>query len=534
MFIGTRELTDDAVLEADVCVVGSGPAGLAVAHGFLARRERVIVLEAGGERPSWRSQGLYRAEVTGAPNHAATHSRFRAYGGSGTRWTGQCVPLEAIDFERREALPESGWPFDLEHLRPWYRRAAALLGLGAGTDACEREAVPLLGGDSRLAATTIRFARPIDIGASLRAAFAASDNVDVVLETSVVDLVTDATGRRLDAVRCRAAGGTRRLEVRARRFVLAAGGIENPRLLLASTSRGGAGLGNEHDLVGRYFHDHPYLTGAYWRPSARASADGTASGALVIEDFAALARGRGAHAALTLDPALRRREGLAGCVGYFVHREPWQLERAYHAPGGRAVVHLAELLRGERVPDLDIGASLRDLARDPRAAATTLAGPLRTRLEHRAPRLALRTVLEATPRADSRVTLERERDAHGLPRARVDWRVSGDDWRGEARLCEELARVIGSRGLGTLVDDPGTDADGWPHSMNGGKHHMGTTRMHADPTRGVVDADARVHGLENLHVAGSSVFPSGGWANPTLTIAALSIRLADHLITKLS
>jgi len=120
-----------------------------------------------------------------------------------------------------------------------------------------------------------------------------------------------------------------------------------------------------------------------------------------------------------------------------------------------------------------------------------------------------------------------------MPRVRVDWRLNPEDRRGLDRLRAVLHAVVRDRGLGTLVDDPSNDETGWPTSMVGGKHHMGTTRMHVDPKQGVVDPACRVHGLANLYVAGSSVFPTSGYANPTLTIVALALRLADHLKARL-
>jgi choline dehydrogenase-like flavoprotein len=145
------------------------------------------------------------------------------------------------------------------------------------------------------------------------------------------------------------------------------------------------------------------------------------------------------------------------------------------------------------------------------------------------PRLALKTVIETTPNPASRVTLGEERDALGMPRVRVDWRINSGDRRGLGRLYEVMRQELARLGLGRLVEDPAVDSDGWPVSFSSGMHHMGTTRMHDDPQQGVVDANCRVHDLANLYVAGGSVFPTGGIANPTLTIVALALRLADHL-----
>jgi choline dehydrogenase-like flavoprotein len=121
-----------------------------------------------------------------------------------------------------------------------------------------------------------------------------------------------------------------------------------------------------------------------------------------------------------------------------------------------------------------------------------------------------------------------QRDALGLRRIRLDWRLAEADRRSLIAHVRNLATEFGALGIGRMRVDIG-DPESWPAVVSGGSHHMGTTRMHDDPRQGVVDRDCRVHGLANLYVAGGSVFPTGGAANPTLTIVALTLRLADHL-----
>jgi choline dehydrogenase-like flavoprotein len=148
---------------------------------------------------------------------------------------------------------------------------------------------------------------------------------------------------------------------------------------------------------------------------------------------------------------------------------------------------------------------------------------------------------EQAPNPASRVMLSEERDAFGLPRIALDWQLLDVDKRSLKVTMEALDRELRRLSLGRVepsawLDEPETPWVADPLVSNhpvGGYHHMGTTRMATSPRRGVVDADCRVHGLGNLYVAGSSVFPTGGWANPTLTILALALRLGDHLGRKL-
>jgi choline dehydrogenase-like flavoprotein len=143
----------------------------------------------------------------------------------------------------------------------------------------------------------------------------------------------------------------------------------------------------------------------------------------------------------------------------------------------------------------------------------------------------LLTRQEQAPNPDSRVTLGAERDALGMPRVKLDWRLTELDRRSFQAFYEVLGRELGRSGVGRvrMRDWVMEKGPSWPSSLGGGWHHMGTTRMHADPKRGVVDANCRVHGVGNLYVAGASVYPTAGCANPTLTLVALSLRLSDHL-----
>ena len=527
MFVSALEIGDGQPLEADLLVVGAGPAGLLLAHELMGRGFRIVIVESGGFAPSRDAQLLNRGTIHGAPTHLPTHSRHRIYGGSTTRWAGQCVPLEPVDFEARPGLRHSGWPIARSDLDGHYARAARRLGCDpAAFDvaALERRAGPLppiAGGE--IAAAAIGFAQPLDIGAALRDELSRATDVTILLDTTATAVETEAGMARATGIRFATRDG-RRGRCTARRLVLAAGGIENPRLMLASTDRSPAGIGNAHDVVGRYFIDHPYLMPAWLDPSEPAHGRGPH----VIETFEQAAAGPRGHAVFTLDPDLRRREALPACVGYFVRREAWQLSRSYVSPGGKAVVHLAELARGERLRDADLRRSALDLVRSAPAALATLAGHVSGALAPR-PRAALRICLEATPRPDSRVTLGRARDALGQRLPDIAWRLNDCDWAALDRFRHAFAAAIGSAGIGRLVYDDSRDRQGYPLSMTGGRHHMGTTRMHDDPRLGVVDRNLRVHGMDNLYVLGSSVFPTGGWANPTLTIAALALRLSDHL-----
>ena len=385
-------------------------------------------------------------------------------------------------------------------------------------------ALPLAGD---LEPILFRFGHPRDFGQAYRQELEHAVNVDVWLNASAVEIQPTADLRSVEALVVKILNH-HRLVVRAQVYVLACGGIENARLLLASNRTAPAGIGNQHDLVGRFFMDHPYLTTGHFVPASARHADGPH----VIRSFKRVGLDQRSHVGYVLSERVRRDEELTGCSAYFLRRLASATAPEHFSRGGKSWLRLGELLQHRTLTGAEVGQHLWNVAKGCREVGLTLG---RRALEVIRPRhvLALRIILETTPRPDSRVTLAPARDRLGMPLVKVDWRISASDRRGLDRLRRALAEAIATKRLGTLIDDPGVDETGWPHSMEGGKHHMGTTRMHVEPKHGVVDPDGRVHGVANLYVTGSSVFPTSGYANPTFTIVVLALRLADHLKTRL-
>lgn len=527
MFHDSRRLDDGAEIRVDVCIVGAGAAGIALARELLGQPPSVALLTSGDFEFRRRPQRLYAGDNVGRDSYSTYQSRVRMYGGSTTRWAGQCRPLETIDFERRDWVRHSGWPFSRDHLEPYYRRAQEVCRLGpydyepARWIANGQGVLPV--DTRRLGVRIYQFAYPPDFGKVYRDELSAARNVDVYLRANAVEIEVDPDVRRVTGLQVATFSG-RRVRFVADHYVLACGGIENPRLLLASNRVATAGLGNQHDLVGRFYTDHPFLFTGYYEPS-RSAYDKTLH---VIEDYGRVGWDQPAHAALALPEQTIRTERLNDCAVYFIRRPNYKIQPAYFTAGVKSFTQLADLLRREDIPDRRLGRHLRNVAGGLPDVGRSLTRQL-TELIRPRPRLALRTALETTPNPDSRVTLGERRDHFGMPRVQVDWRLNADDRRGLHRLYEVMRREFKRLGLGRLVEDSSEDAAGWPVSMSSGMHHMGTTRMHENPRQGVVDPDCRVHDVANLYIAGSSVFPTGGVANPTLTIVALTVRLADHL-----
>jgi choline dehydrogenase-like flavoprotein len=518
-------ITDDIGPElfTEVCVVGSGAAGLAIARELAASNIDVTVLESGGEKIEPGTQELYSAEFIGFPFHGAHEGRFRVLGGSTTKWGGQALPLRRLDFESRSWVNESGWPINYDEMAPFYQRANAFLGIDNHDYRDELLSILCTVPPSfDLRDIEYHFSKwcpTPNLRDRYRQLLFGSRTIRVVLHANVTAIQLDEEGAAVDRIVARTIGG-RELAIRARYYALCCGGIENARLLLTNRDRQPSGIGNTRDLVGRYLQDHP-----------------------------------------------------AARIGQILSREPDKIQRLFnlfHRGGRKYSVRLSatdDLQR--RTQTLSVSAALMfETASDSSFArlkdayhrlrrrsfdaalvrtlsycalhARELASPLyhyyvKRRTFTPNPLVALVINAEQEPRAESRVSLSADRDALGVPRARIDWRVSDLTYRTVQAFALRLENEFQRLALGKVVLEPwvmNNDSE-WHARISDQNHHIGTTRMHESKQQGVVDATCRVHEMKNLYIAGSSVFPTGGHSNPTLTLIALSIRLADHLKTEL-
>ncbi|MDB2407370.1 GMC family oxidoreductase [Jannaschia sp.] len=509
-----HDLADAERITPDICIVGAGPAALSLAHGLTGQGLRILMLPGGGRTATARAQDGYWGRQSGTQNESLTHARFRLLGGSGTRWSGLCRRLDPEDFTPKADQPWSGWPIDRATLDPFYETAERLLDVSQPAVSA-RDWIDTLAPSSDLEGPglyldALRFARRRDLSADLTT-LQADPNLRIVLGASAVGLGDRGTPRTL---RVRLACG-RRMTVAARAVVLACGAVETARLLLASRQRPG-GVADPHDMIGRCFMDHPYLFG----PHIDAAAPQLAP--LTVPDFDAVERQRGGFAVwrATPDPA----GPSIGAAAFLLPRLGFQRHPDFETPGGKAVRHLAELVRTERVLSRD---TLPELARLWRPAA--LRSGLRSLRDsvRPNPKPTLRIQVESLPDPESRITLAENGTVTDLPRVHVHWRTGQAERDATRDLIDRIGAHLTAHGLGRLSGS--YDMRSWPASQSGGKHHMGGARMSQDASRGVVAPDLSVHGESGLYVAGSAVFPTSGWANPTLTIAALSLRLADHL-----
>ena len=498
MLIDARTVPNERTFEADLCLVGAGAAGITIAKELANQGLSIIVLESGGFEFDQDVQNLYRGETLGPfmpPGEAyLTRARLRYFGGSTNHWEGQCRPLDVIDFEERSWVPDSGWPFPRSHLEVYYQRAASLCQIEPFDyrvdDVLSSRPALRVGDNDTVETKLFHLSPPTRFGAVYRRDLVDASDIQVFLHANVVDILANSNGTAIDLLQVRCLTGTE-LWVRARCYVLAAGAIENARLLLFSNRMQKAGLGNQNGLVGRYFLEHlNWIAGSVCltRPSETMSLYEGASPEPRL--------GNPAFGALCLSEDVQRRHGLLNAGFLLLPRSSvWGLMEAI----------------GDVASRIDQFGLEDTSAREPYFAM-------------------LYTRTEQSPNANSRLSLSEELDALGKPRLQLDWQLNDSDSENVRESVRVLATELGRSGCGR-VSLRITDHNPWP--LRPANHPMGTTRMHSDPRKGVVDPDCRIHGIDNLFIAGSSVFPTSGFANPTLTLVALALRLSERLRNQL-
>jgi choline dehydrogenase-like flavoprotein len=498
----------------DVCVVGSGPAGAFAAVRLAEAGLSVLVVEAGTDQPdSDFTATVERLNILGGakPNYGFA----RQVGGSSNLWAGRVAPMEAIDFAHRSWVGESGWPFGASELRRYYSEALDILGLPAEPPGIE-ESVPHEWQELSRLVDLKQFywsTPPFNTGAYLRSNIAAlSPRLILKDNTKVLSLDCRADGSGIRSITV--CSGDTVETVEADHFIVAAGGIETPRLLLNSTSHFATGIGNQNDNVGRYLSTHP-------------KAD---IGLLLLNRGTSIAysaftdRSRGdvkARTGVGLDASAQER---LETLNHYVQLTPlfeFQANRAFEILKGSASVNSPLINRSAAVRGIlpGLGSMLYE-------GIGRLGG-----MQRRAKRFILRGFLDQFPSRNHRVSLTNTRDEHGLRKVDIEWTFTEPDRRSVLSMLGELDRVFTASGLGTVDYSVLHQRDEWPitgiHS-----HFMGTTRMGDDPSTSVVDRDGLIHGMDNLFVSGPSTFPTYGYANPFLTISALSLRTADQILDR--
>lgn len=534
MHIDSRNLSNNSIIEGDICIVGAGAAGLSIALDWLNTPNKVILLESGGFEFDDTVQDLIKGSTSGQKYFPLRASRLALFGGTTGHWAGMCSPMDAIDFEIRDWVPHSGWPIARQDLDYYYEKAHKTIQLGPYNYDLNywQQQDPQLKAfelDSNVVWTKLWQVNALRFGPTYADTIKKARNIHLYTYATLTNILANEEVSDIREVTIKNTAGKTHT-VRAKHFILAGGSIQNARMLLASNTQIANGLGNENDNVGRYFMEHLEIQSAeLW----------------LYEPFLAKLYSYGnVYAELAISEKAQRENrilnGTAGLSPLSIARytkpriEIWQNEDPRKSMDNMirnwtdaAIEANSELYGEEDVDD----SSLTDEERITKLIAMFDKLSMTNTFE-------FQTRIEQAPNPNSRITIGRDRDTLGMPRVNLHWQLTELDKRSIRTIYQLIGEQMGLAGLGRvklkefLQDE--LDNTSWPEGTNAGWHHMGTTRMSDDPKKGVVDANCQIHGINNLYVAGAGCFSTSSAPNPTLTVVALSLRLSDHIKEKMT
>jgi len=545
MISNLNNLPSGSTIEADVCIVGAGAAGVSLALSLSGRGLKILLLESGFEFADDKTQDLYAGEVADEKLHSPPDKyRQRRFGGSTTIWGGRCMPFDPIDFEPREYIPQSGWPISYQDLAPYYQQANKLLEAGvyeydADKVFDEEQQAAIKGFKSDILKTNNleRFSCPTNVGDRYKQRLVLAKDVDVLLGANCTGIRLNQAGNHVNQLDIASLEGIK-ASVVAKKVILATGGIETTRLLLASNDICKNGIGNEHDLVGRYYQCHiagnlGKLTVLGATSNVRHGYEVSPEGIYCRRRFALTADtqkkiGAGNMVARLHFPKIVDPSHKIGVLsGLFLAKNFISYEYGKRLKDGQSSLsiylkHFANIILDpiDTIKFLHHWITKRTLAK--RKFPSVI-------LSNKTNQFTFEIHSEQYPNPNSRITLISDTDIFGMPKVKVDWQYLPEDIESVRRSLKVFVQEINQSGLATFeFNDDQLEEDLTRFGAYGG-HHIGTTRMGSSPENSVVDADCKLHNIDNLYIASASVFPTSSQANPTLTIVAMSLRLADHI-----
>lgn len=523
MLINTNLYNSNISLNADVCILGAGVAGIVLANELMPYFKNIALIESGGIDYSVETQSLYAAETKHELFPDTSTSRLRMLGGSSNHWENSTETFDPIDFEKREWVDNSGWPINYSDISDYYTKAAQYCGVGEDgykVDTWEK----LLNKKDLFFKSNL-----IDTGITKNGIpptrffekygdkLINNNNITVYKNANVTNIIYEPDSQKVKTITFQSFNKIRH-NISANAFIMCFGGIENARIMLEFNSKYNNVLGNQNDNVGRYLMEHPTIRAAHLYPFKK-------------EDFplykGAMHEGKGIVGNLKLSASsLRKNKSLN--MRMYLHSQ----SKLTLSHGVSSLHILSEHARDFDIAD-NFGTHLFNIIKDIGTVSDTIS---RKKFDHQLfddsdafGGFQVIAMMEQTPYRNNRIKLGSEKDIFGIRKIIIDWKVTQKDKDMAWKSLEILANSVGEEALGRVRLLKERDTRIWKSQLGFSHHHIGTTRMGFSEKNGVVDLNQRVFGTKNLYISGSSVFPTGGHVPPTLTIVALTIKLADHI-----
>lgn len=517
--LDANNITKSTTLEFDLCIVGGGAAGITIAKQLANSSIKIALLESGDHDFDPETQSLYEFTNSGHPlrSQQGYVSRNRYLGGSTNTWMGQCAPLDNIDFEQREWVKDSGWPITKSDIEPYYAQACETLKLPSYEYFGSNDWHKFLVGKNKdffendvLDASKFLLAkRPTNMKQAYLENLQDSSNIQIVTNANVFNIDAPGNEEAVKHLDIKTLSGNE-FRVKAKNYVLACGGLENARILLSSNKHNPAGFANHHGVLGKYYMEHPKIMLGKLKPNSKMMRSPIFMWKKKIDKKGYI------RTYLKLTPEIQKKERMLN----------HSLEITYPHSVQDSLAYSEGFLRNLKLSK----SSIHDLIKLSPHVFRLLENleKLMLNLPVKFDHMLLRNHMEQAPNKSSHVSLGQEKDRLGMQKLNLHLVISEQEKQDVIRLHSLINSHLTDTGHGTIESDfPPLNSD-WP-GMTDSSHHIGTTRMSDDSKTGYVDKDCKVHGVSNLYVIGSSVFPTGGHVNPTLTIVALATRLAEKL-----
>lgn len=524
MLVDVTKINNSQVYNTDVCILGGGVAGIVLANELEGNDTKVIMLDSGNESYHLETQELYKAQSV--PEHfpAPFYSRLRFLGGSSNHWENSTERLDPIDFEKRDWINDSGWPIKYGDVLEYYPAAEQYCGVGKDGYQLDFWQNKLRFKDSFSGSELFHTALakspqiPTRFFKKFGSRLVKSKNINIFKNANITDLVFNHELQKVISVKFSSLNKIPH-QVNAKIFIMCFGGLENARMLLHFNEKNANKLGNEFDNVGRYFMEHPTIRAAHFFPFKENTIDKVYEG-IPDTSMQILARGK-------LNKSAQIKNKTINIRLFFNKQTKLQLSE------GISSAHiLADSMNKSETPD-NFGSHLVNVLKDADLIAEQyLRSKFNSSFSEDADSFGgyqIISMIEQTPSRNNRIYLGTETDQLNIKKLKIDWKVSSNDKENAWKTLRLFAQDPWLQSIGRvrLLEDEKYRI--WGSQLGFGQHHMGTTKMSNIAQNGVVDPSLKVFGTSNFYISGSSVFPTGGHVPPTLTIVALTIKLADEL-----